>query len=130
MERGGRVKLEERFRAQRIFNIHELLSRFGTKGKNVGCTYYAAAFRGQCRKTSVYSPSFNTDPGDAWYNNKCKTFVGKAAISMPEAVAWASSTYGITEWARTPFNRKDMVPKDVMDAAMAWLEQQEAKVDQ
>jgi|ERR1051325_6282473 hypothetical protein len=46
----------------------------------------------------VYSPFFKTDPSAAWYDYGSKTFTGNRSESFPKAKAWASETYGITDW--------------------------------
>lgn len=52
----------------------------------------------QCNKSQIYSPFFKTDPESAWYDHGNKTFTGSRATSFPKAKAWASETYGITDW--------------------------------
>ncbi len=52
----------------------------------------------QCDKSSVYSPFFNTEPKSAWCDNGMKSFVGNRKESLPEALAWATAKYGITDW--------------------------------
>jgi hypothetical protein len=52
----------------------------------------------QCDKSQVFSPFFKTDPDSAWYDYGNKTFSGNRAESFPRAKAWASDTYGITDW--------------------------------
>lgn len=57
----------------------------------------------------VCSPFFKTDPsGAAWYDHGDKAFSGRKAESVIEAMAWASKTYGITDWAGN--RMRDKVP--------------------
>jgi hypothetical protein len=113
-------KLEDQLRAIRVFNTHELLLRFGVPGRDVGLTYYPPETRSvRPNMTKVYSPTFKTNPKAHWSDYFCKVFIGNRAESMPEAQAWASEQYGITEWAPDPTSRGGKVPKYVVDAAKA-----------
>jgi len=82
------------------------------KEKAVAVTYYRRPSgrmgMAQCDKSQVYSPFFKTDPEASWYNYGHKTFNGNRATSFPKAKAWASETYGITEWK--PNKSRDHVP--------------------
>ena len=108
-------KLVDTLREMRVFSTHELLVRFRSRNvPSIACTY-APADRWQPRKSTVYSPVFKTDTGAAWYDYGCKTFVGKRAASMPQALAWAEAQYGVREWAPSPFG--GYIPKAILDAA-------------
>ena len=73
-----------------------------SKEKAVAVVYYPRPSGrmgiAQCDKSQVYSPFFKTDPNAAWYDYGHKTFTGNRASSFEKAKAWASETYGITEW--------------------------------
>lgn len=72
------------------------------KEKAVAVTYYRRPSGrmgiAQCDKSQVLSPFFKTDPNPSWYNYGHKTFSGSRAHSFSIAKAWASETYGITDW--------------------------------
>lgn len=74
----------------------------------------------QCNKTLVWSPSFITDPKAHWSDHGRKAFVGNRSKSMPQALAWATETYGITEWVPSPFGGSK-IPKLVLDKAKEFL---------
>ncbi len=116
-------KTSEALRSCAIFNTHDILLRFGVKGKtDVAAIYYPAQARMVLgNRTSVYSPSHNTDPDSAWYDNKRKSFPGRIAESMPAAIAWASERYGITKWAACPTSKTTKIPVSVRKAALAIL---------
>jgi hypothetical protein len=116
------MRLIDRFQAIKIFNEHNLLSVFGEK-MDVVCSYHRAEPRSPfgCY-TSVWSPKFNTDPKGAWFHHGQKSFSGRISESMPQAIEWATSKYGITEWVVSPFGRTAKIPASVLKKAMAHLE--------
>lgn len=108
-------KLADTLREMRVRNTHGILKRFVVLDvTSIGCTY-APAERLRPHKSRVYSPFFKTDPDAAWYDYGCKAFVGKRAESMPQALAWATDQYGVSEWAPSPFG--GYIPKAILDAA-------------
>ena len=125
------MKTADRFRSIKVFNTHELLLRFGEKGKTdvaVSYTAYEArSMRGNA--TTIYSPSHKTDPNGAWYTYGHKSFVGNRAESLPEALAWASDRYGIPldDWVPDPTQRGSYVPRDVREKALAALKKEPKK---
>lgn len=110
-------KLADKLRAMRVFNDHDLLSRFAANRKRAIAVDYIPPEGRLVRAHSsrVWSPFFQTDPNSAWYDHGHKTFVGRRSESLPKALAWATEQYGIAEWATSPFGAK--IPKDAMDAA-------------
>lgn len=119
-------KLADQLNAHRIHNDHNLLSRFGVVGKtDVGVSYHRRPEGrmgvAQCNKTVVFSPSHKTDPSAHWTDYGCKSFIGNRVESFPKALAWASETYGIIEWDKSPFSSGGKLPKEVLDAAKAFL---------
>lgn len=121
-------KLSEGLRAMGIFNTHELLKRFGVKGKDVAVSYCPPLPRMvQAARSYVYSPSHKTDEQAGWYDYGRKAFIGKQAESMPRALAWASELYEIDEWAPDPTSRGSKVPKYVADAARAAVNDREER---
>lgn len=56
-----------------------------------------------CSVTRICLKNGHTDPDGPWYNRGNKTFTGKRKVSLPEALEWATTRYGISEWKRTPF---------------------------
>ena len=118
-------KISDTLRLHQVYNTHDILKKFGEKGKNVSVSYspVPSGRMGMCEcdHTSVYSPSFQTDPKAHWKNQGCKTFVGNRARSFSEALAWASTTYGIQEWASCPTDGRTRIPKDVLDRVKEFL---------
>lgn len=108
-------KLADALSAMRIHNNHNLLSRFG--GERDVWVEYVPPDRVRAQKSAVYSITHQTDPNASWYDHGNKTFVGNRARSLPVALAWATETYGITEWAASPFGGK--VPAHVLAKAKA-----------
>ena len=102
-------------RATGVINTHDLLKRFGDKGRDVAVSYYVRDARGVMPSSSkVWSPTFKTDPQAHWTDYGSKAFSGNRAESFPLAKAWASERYGIKEWA--PFGG-DHVPAEVLARA-------------
>lgn len=114
-------KLADELRKHQIYNSHGLLSKFGDPGRDLIISYIPAEGRTvRANMTTVWSPTFMTDPNSAWYDHGKKTFVGKRAESWPKAVEWATATYEITEWAVCPFGGA-WVPKYALDRAKAFV---------
>jgi len=110
-------KLARQLQELKICNNYGLLTRFGKK-QDVVCEYVLRVPHAcTCNRTQVWSPRFKTDTKAPWYDYGMKTFLGNRAESMPEALAWASQEYSITEWAPSPFGGK--IPKTVLDRAKA-----------
>lgn len=118
-------KLSEALRAKDIFNDHNLLVRFGKHGQNVGISYSPTdnSRGGTYAHTSVYRPGFKTDPNAHWQDHGCKTFNDKAAVSIPQAIAWATERYKIDKWVPSPFDRNDKIPEYVLIAAKKFLKE-------
>ncbi len=118
-----RKALAEALRALKLYNDAGLLATFGKPGEDVGVTYSAAETgrMGSTAETQVRSPSHKTQVDGPWYNDGCKTFLGKRSESMPKALAWAEGRYGITEWAGSPFfpPASHRIPAYVLTAALA-----------
>lgn len=122
-------KIADQLRELRVFNTHEILSRFGAKGLDVAALYVTPSARSvMARATMIYSPSHQTNPNAAWYDNGCKSFVGTKEKSMPKAIAWASEKYGITEWATCPFDRSAKIPAEVLTAAKEAVKSGESRL--
>lgn len=100
-----------------IINAHDILKRFGTKGTDVAISYTPSGGMDYAH-TSVFSPSHQTDPEAGLRRGHHKTFSGKRDVSFPEAKAWATEKYGITEWETFA---DYTVPTYVMDAARAFI---------
>lgn len=117
-------KLAEQLMAHRIHNDHNLLRQFGDIGKNIAVSYRPGQEGrmgvAHCNKTVVHSPSFKTDPKSHWSDYGCMSFTGNRSESMPKALAWATETYGITEWVPSPFGGSKL-PKSVLDKAKEFL---------
>lgn len=112
------AELRKRLRAARIFNDYELLLRFAETCKAVGFAYHIPMPRSaEPCKSLVFSPTHKTDPGAHWTDHGCKVFIGMLAESMPKAEAWASETYGVTEWSTSPFDRTTKIPTAALVAA-------------
>jgi hypothetical protein len=88
-----------------IFNHHNLCSRFAPDPKIAIC--YLPRERFYSARWSVWSPLGKTNPGGAWYEHGCKTFLVWSASDkeevLAEAMKWAAVKYGIAEWAKDPF---------------------------
>src|SRR5574337_176262 len=108
-------KLADTLRKMRVHNTHELLVRFRLRDVPPIACAYAPSERWRAQKSTVYSPFGKTNPNAAWYDYGCKTFVGKRAASMPQALAWAEAQYGVREWAPSPFG--GYIPKAILAAA-------------
>ena len=121
-------KLADALRAMRVFNDHDLLTRFAADRRMAVCVSYIPheAQMVNAARSQVSSPFFDTDRNAHWSDNGCKTFAGNRAESMPLALAWAQKKYGITEWAPSPFGRAK-VPKEIRDAAERAATEAEAK---
>ena len=112
-------ELRERLRAMRVFNDYEILVRFGVEGRDVVVRYHPGGDLGSmCYRTSVYSPSFKTDPNAHWTNNGTKTFLGNRASTLHVCLAWASEQYGVEAWVTSPFGGAK-IPAEVLKAARA-----------
>lgn len=111
-------RLADALRAMGVFNDYGLLMRFATDKRSAVAVAYSPRAEGASRVSvsSVSSPFSQTDPGAHWSDHGCKTFAGNRAESMPLALAWAQKTYGITEWAPSPFGGAK-IPKRIRDAA-------------
>lgn len=116
-------KLKDKLREHHIVNTYDLLVKFGVGGRDVACGFTGAGDARSCRcaATQVWRPKHNTDPRAAWYNYGRKTFVGARAESLPQAIAWATERYGITEWVSDPTDKNTKIPREVLDAALAFL---------
>jgi len=104
-----------------IYNVSGMLERFAEKGKDVACCFTpwaAREMRGNV--THVYSPSHKTNPEAHWMDRGRKAFYGNRKRSMPEAVAWATKQYGVSDWAPCPTDPQSVrIPKVVRERAMA-----------
>lgn len=118
-------KQSEALRAIGVFNTWNLLQRFAAPNRDIAVTYdkrpEGRMGMAQCDKSRVFSPSHQTNPKSAWYDYGQKSFTGNRADSFPEAIAWATETYGITEWDTCPMNRNTKIPKEAKKAALAAL---------
>jgi len=113
-------KLGQQLEALRIFNTHGILERFGERGTAVAVAYHPGESRRcECDKSIAFSPFFKTDPKAAWYDHGQKVFIGKRSESLPQALAWASETYGIREWTTCPTDVSAKIPKYILDRAKA-----------
>lgn len=109
-------KLSDALKLIGIHNNHNLLARFGVE-RDVWVDYYPESGRAGSRCSMVYSVTHKTDPKSPWYSYGNKAFYGKKANTFPLAQKWAEDTYGITEWAVSPFG--GIVPAHVLAAAKA-----------
>lgn len=114
-------KLSEALRGIGVFNTHNLLTRFGVKGKDIAVVYCPSPPGrmgiGRPDKTIVMSPSHKTDRGAHWTHNGCMAFSGKKTESMPKAIDWATDRYGIEKWVADPTDRSAKIPEYVLEAA-------------
>lgn len=111
-------KFGDQLRGIGIHNTHDLLIEFGEKGRDVAVSYTSAEGRMvRASGTSVFSPTFKTDPTAGWYNYGNKTFVGLRSESLEVTKKWASEKYGIEEWKPCPLIRGDYIPVYVFEAA-------------
>ena len=113
------MKTIDALRAMKVYNTHELLLRFDATQMPVACQYVPASLGNPVGGTQVWSPRFATDPKAHWTHATRKLFTGKRSVSMPAAVAWATTKYGITEWAADPTDPNTKISKAVRDAALA-----------
>lgn len=113
------MTVRDRLRSLKLYNTHDLLVRFGDRGRDVAVFYYPGEARGLCYRAAVYSPSHRTDPHSAWYDQKQKTFSGPRRESVPAAIAWASARYGVEDWAVCPLDPSAKIPQYVRDRALA-----------
>lgn len=125
------MKTVDRLRSIKVVNTHELLLRFGVKGRTDVAVYFCPAQPHLVRPalTCIYSPSHKTNPGGAWYDYGRKSFVGGRVKSLTEALAWASDRYGIPldDWVPDPTQRGSYVPRDVREKAFAALKKEQKK---
>ena len=108
-------KLADKLRKMGVYNTHDMLTHFRVRGISpIACVYFPSETM-RSGRSAVFSPFRKTDPDAAWYDYGGKTFVGKRAASMPQALAWAEAQYGVREWAPSPFG--GYIPKAILDAA-------------
>jgi hypothetical protein len=119
-------KLADQLRAARIYNDHDMLSRFADKGRDV-CVSYRAGDRWHYSKSSVYSPSHHTGGDEHWQNHGKKSFSGMRLQSLPLALEWASKKYGIDEWVPSPFG--GYIPAEVLKRAKKFVASQPKALD-
>lgn len=101
-------EVQELLRKNKIYNNHEILSRFGQpKVDDVAIEYHPYVHR-SCKPNAskVMSPSHKTDLQSHWSNYGQKSFVGNKSSSEKEAMGWAKEKYNIREWKTSPFGGK------------------------
>lgn len=113
-------KLQDALRAIKVFNNHNLLTRFG--GPDDVAVEYHPSPRGrlgyaQCDKTKVWSPRPHRDLkrderglGSVYQ----KEFLGNRKETFDRAIIWAAAALKV-EFATSPFGGR--VPKRVLDKA-------------
>jgi len=121
--RPRKLPLKKRLAKIGVINTWDLLKKFGVPHKtDIVVSYYPPESRSvRPARSHVSSPSHRTDPKASWYDYGNKSFPGYRDESVPEAVKWATETYGITEWAVDPTDPSGRVPKVVRDMAVAAL---------
>lgn len=116
-------KLSDAFRAAKIINTWDLLTKFATKE-----TAYAISYHGHGGAVGYYaafwSPLRDTDPKAAWYCHGKKCFFGRRPAACAEAIAWAKEQGHDFEWIPCPLIKGDLVPASVLKAAKDWLKAQ------
>lgn len=115
-------KLSETLRRMKIYNTHDLLIRYGEKGKTDISVSYSPAHSVFPGRYQVYSPSHKTDPNGFWADYGRKSFSGNSKATLEKALVWATEKYGITEWAADPTGG-GKVPKIVRDRAVLMAKQ-------
>lgn len=111
----------------RIHNAHQLLHKFGVRGRDIGISFHGAdnSRGGRSAHASVYSPTHKTDPSAHFMDYGCKKFVGSREETLPKAKKWALEKYGIDpdDWVPDPSRsgRGSYVPKEVRQRALAEL---------
>jgi hypothetical protein len=127
-----RTKLHERFVAVGIINAWDLLTKFADKAKkeDIAISYHAkSAGAVSTRGSHVWSPSRNLNPKAAWYEYGKMIFYGVKDKTEGLALAWAVSYTNthVDDWVPNPVEKNGLVLKVVVDRAMEFLKEQEAK---
>ena len=112
------VSLRNLLREQlNICNEWELVREFATKGQDVYCIVVPPV-GSRPKRVQVISPSHHTDQNAQYWDNGRKSFIAGANDgALDDAMKWATTKYGVTEWARSPFDRNARVPAEVVEAA-------------
>lgn len=96
------TKRADALRACKIYNNHDLLVRFGDETTHC-IEYSTGAFTFAGQRTTAYGPG-----------GRGATFIGKRAISWPQALMWAQEKTGHT-FVASPFG--GAIPEHVLQRA-------------
>jgi hypothetical protein len=118
--------IKARFRAHRIINTYDLVTRFGKKGvDDYAITYHPYASRAcEAAKSSVWAPGRVLNGKAHFLDRGAMAFTGDRAKSWPLAIAWGVKTLKVKEWAPCPVSPTEYIPKTVRERALAWLKEQ------
>lgn len=127
MTQKPRSATAQRFRAFRIVNTYDLVSRFGTRNvDDYAMTYHPWAPRSvTAARTLIWSPHRKLDANAHFDDHGAVALVGDRAKSRSAALAWAKKHLKIADWAPCPVAPSELIPKTVRERALAWLKERE-----
>jgi hypothetical protein len=125
------MKIDD-FRAKRIFNSYDLMTRYAADTGNVGVfiSYQGRPSGrmgiGTIPGWRVVRPGYKTDPQAHWSLNGCRVFTQfehsyNKDAALAAAKNWAGDRYNIADWEKVPGFGGDWFPKGALEWAKALL---------